>query len=54
MAKAEEKGVEIVLAIDCVYTSESGEGAVIKTADLSPGIPEGFHGFGLRPTVDSQ
>jgi len=49
MAKAKEKGVKIVLPVDCVYTSESGEGVVIKMADLSTGVPEGVMGLDCGP-----
>jgi len=49
MAKAKEKGVEIVLPVDFVCSSEFGEGGEIKTADLSSGVPEGFMGLDCGP-----
>eukprot|EP00443_Scrippsiella_acuminata_P014150 CAMPEP_0115286302 /NCGR_PEP_ID=MMETSP0270-20121206/61874_1 /TAXON_ID=71861 /ORGANISM="Scrippsiella trochoidea, Strain CCMP3099" /LENGTH=863 /DNA_ID=CAMNT_0002703347 /DNA_START=68 /DNA_END=2659 /DNA_ORIENTATION=+ len=49
MDKAKEKGVEIVLPVDFVCSSEFGEGGEIKTADLSSGVPEGFMGLDCGP-----
>merc|ERR1719188_2161662 len=49
MDKAKEKGVEIVLPVDFVCSSEFGEGGEIKTATLSSGVPEGFMGLDCGP-----
>merc|ERR1740130_1552080 len=39
MAKAQEKGVEIVLPVDFVCSSKFGEDGEIKTVEASAGIP---------------
>ena len=41
MAKAKEKGVEIVLPVDFVTSSKFGEDGTIGTATLASGVPEG-------------
>ena len=49
MAKTKEKGVEIVLPVDCVGSSEFGESAGIKMADLSSSVPEGCMSLACGP-----
>jgi len=49
MAKAKEKGVEIVLPIDFVCSSKFGEDGEIKNADKSTGVPAGFMGLDCGP-----
>jgi len=49
MSKAEAKGVEIVLPVDFVVSSEFGEGGEIKTAKLADGIPADFMGLDCGP-----
>jgi len=49
MDKAKEKGVEIVLPVDFVCSSEFGEGGEIKEATLESGVPEGFMGLDCGP-----
>jgi len=49
MAKAEAKGVEIVLPVDFVTSSEFGEGGEISTATLEGGIPDGMMGLDCGP-----
>jgi phosphoglycerate kinase len=49
MAKAEAKGVEIVLPVDFVTSSEFGEGGEISTATLEAGIPDGMMGLDCGP-----
>merc|ERR1712227_411902 len=45
MAKAKEKGVEIILPVDFTISSKFGEDGEIKTAKKADGIPEGFMGL---------
>merc|ERR1719446_1591205 len=45
IAKAKEKGVEIVLPTDFVCSSKFGEDGEIKNADLASGVPDGFMGL---------
>merc|ERR1719411_1439418 len=49
MDKAKEKGVEIVLPVDFVVSSEFGEGGEIKTVAASEGIPADFMGLDCGP-----
>jgi enolase len=49
MEKAKAKGVEIVLPVDFVCSSEFGEGGEIKTATLAQGVPAGFMGLDCGP-----
>merc|ERR1719476_1207798 len=49
MEKAKEKGVEIVLPVDFVCSSEFGEGGEIKNATLADGVPAGFMGLDCGP-----
>jgi len=49
MDKAKEKGVEIVLPVDFVISSEFGEGGEIKTTKASDGIPDDFMGLDCGP-----
>merc|ERR1711933_654499 len=49
MAKAKEKGVEIVLPVDFVCSSKFGEDGEIKAGDVSSGIPAGFMGLDCGP-----
>jgi len=49
MAKAKEKGVEIILPCDFVVSSQFGEKGEIKTADMSGGVPAGFMGLDCGP-----
>jgi len=49
MAKAKEKGVEIVLPTDFVCSSEFGEGGQIKAGSMATGIPDGFMGLDCGP-----
>jgi phosphoglycerate kinase len=45
MAKAKDKGVEIVLPVDFVCSSKFGEDGEIKECDTASGIPDGFMGL---------
>jgi phosphoglycerate kinase len=45
MAKAKEKGVEIILPVDFTISNKFGEDGEIKTATKADGIPEGFMGL---------
>lgn len=45
MAKAKDKGVEIILPVDFVVSSKFGEDGEIKSADVSTGVPDGFMGL---------
>merc|ERR1719375_2871542 len=49
MAKAKAKGVEIILPVDFVASSEFGEGGEIKEATKEEGIPDGFMGLDCGP-----
>lgn len=49
MAKAKEKGVEIILPVDFVCSSKFGEDGEIKEASVSTGIPDGFMGLDCGP-----
>merc|ERR1719469_241312 len=49
MDKAKEKGVEIILPVDFVVSSEFGEGGEVKTVTLEEGIPDGFMGLDCGP-----
>uniref|UniRef100_A0A7S1RWA7 Phosphoglycerate kinase n=1 Tax=Alexandrium catenella TaxID=2925 RepID=A0A7S1RWA7_ALECA len=49
MEKAKAKGVEIVLPVDFVCSSEFGEGGEIKEATLESGVPAGFMGLDCGP-----
>merc|ERR1740123_2959504 len=49
MEKAKAKGVEIVLPVDFVCSSEFGEGGEIKTVTLAQGVPAGFMGLDCGP-----
>jgi len=49
MAKAKEKGVEIVLPVDFVISTKFGEDGEVKEASKADGIPEGFMGLDCGP-----
>merc|ERR1740127_100353 len=49
IAKAKEKGVEIVLPVDFVCSSKFGEDGEIKSSDLSTGVPDGFMALDCGP-----
>merc|ERR1719386_116034 len=49
MAKAQEKGVEIVLPVDFICSSKFGEDGEIKTVDASAGVPAGMMGLDCGP-----
>jgi enolase len=49
LAKAKEKGVEIVLPTDFVCSSKFGEDGEIKTATAATGVPDGFMGLDCGP-----
>jgi len=49
MDKAMAKGVEIVLPVDFVCSSEFGEGGEIKSATMNSGVPENFMGLDCGP-----
>merc|ERR1711972_1231813 len=50
MAKAKEKGVEIILPVDFVCSSKFGEDGEIKSATVASGVPEGFMGLDCGPS----
>merc|ERR1712232_388405 len=45
MAKAKEKGVEIILPVDFVISSEFGEGGDVQEATKEEGVPDGYMGL---------
>merc|ERR1711871_1701688 len=49
MAKAKEKGVEIILPVDFVISSKFGEDGEVKDASKAQGIPDGFLGLDCGP-----
>jgi len=49
MEKAKAKGVEIVLPVDFVCSSEFGEGGEIKNSTLAEGVPADFMGLDCGP-----
>merc|ERR1712227_314639 len=49
MAKAKEKGVEIILPVDFTISSKFGEDGEIKAATKADGIPDGFMGLDCGP-----
>merc|ERR1719262_976326 len=49
MEKAKKLGVEIILPVDYVNSSEFGEGGEIKTTDKADGIPDGFMALDCGP-----
>merc|ERR1719352_718493 len=49
IAKAEAKGVEIILPVDFVISSKFGEDGEIKNADMADGIPDGFMALDCGP-----
>merc|ERR1719261_1810555 len=49
MQKAKDKGVEIILPVDFVISSEFGEGGTVKQATKEEGIPDGFMGLDCGP-----
>merc|ERR1712019_176487 len=49
MAKAKEKGVEIILPVDFVASSKFGEDGEIKEVTKAEGIPDGFMGLDCGP-----
>merc|ERR1719464_2460632 len=49
MEKAKAKGVEIVLPVDFVCSSEFGEGGEIKSSTLAEGVPADFMGLDCGP-----
>merc|ERR1712151_1325676 len=49
MAKAKEKGVDIILPVDFVASSKFGEDGEIKEVTKADGIPDGFLGLDCGP-----
>mmetsp|Transcript_113673 Transcript_113673/g.200644 ORF Transcript_113673/g.200644 Transcript_113673/m.200644 type:complete len:420 (-) Transcript_113673:184-1443(-) len=49
MAKAVEKGVEIILPVDFICSSKFGEDGEIKIATMEEGVPAGFMGLDCGP-----
>jgi phosphoglycerate kinase len=49
MAKAKEKGVEIILPVDFTISSKFGEDGEVKEVTKEQGIPEGFMGLDCGP-----
>merc|ERR1712188_356053 len=49
MAKAKEKGVEIILPVDFTISSKFGEDGEVKSATKEEGIPDGFMGLDCGP-----
>merc|ERR1712072_829851 len=49
VAKAKEKGVEIILPVDFVCSSKFGEDGEIKNSTKADGIPDGFMGLDCGP-----
>merc|ERR1712136_399661 len=49
MDTASTKGVEIILPVDFVCSSEFGEGGEIKSATAETGVPAGFMGLDCGP-----
>jgi len=49
MAKAKEKGVEIILPVDFVCSDKFGEDGEIQNVDISSGVPAGFMGLDCGP-----
>merc|ERR1712176_165891 len=49
MAKAKEKGVEIILPVDFTVSSKFGEDGEVKEVTKEQGIPEGFMGLDCGP-----
>merc|ERR1711879_396564 len=49
MAKAKEKGVEIILPVDFTISSKFGEDGEIKEVTKEEGIPDGFLGLDCGP-----
>merc|ERR1712003_59188 len=49
MAKAKEKGVEIILPVDFTASSKFGEDGDIKEVTKAEGIPDGFLGLDCGP-----
>merc|ERR1711982_317877 len=49
MQKAKDKGVEIILPVDFVVSSEFGEGGDVKEATKEDGVPDGFMGLDCGP-----
>jgi len=53
MAKAKEKGVEIILPVDFTISSKFGEDGEVKTVTKEEGIPDGFMGLDCGPKSDA-
>jgi len=49
MEKAKANGVEIVLPVDLICSSEFGEGGEIKSSTLAEGVPVDFMGLDCGP-----
>merc|ERR1711937_1123785 len=49
MAKAKEKGVEIILPVDFTISSKFGEDGEVKSVTKEEGIPDGFMGLDCGP-----
>merc|ERR1711953_202454 len=49
MAKAKEKGVEIILPVDFTISSKFGEDGEVKEVTKAQGIPDGFMGLDCGP-----
>merc|ERR1719160_1292382 len=49
MAKAKEKGVEIILPVDFTISSKFGEDGEVKEVTKEEGIPDGFMGLDCGP-----
>merc|ERR1712115_769297 len=52
MAKAKEKGVEIILRVDFTISSKFGEDGEVKEATKEQGIPDGFMGLDCGPKTN--
>merc|ERR1719436_1735674 len=53
MAKAKEKGVEIILPVDFTISSKFGEDGEVKAVTKAEGIPDGFMGLDCGPKSDA-
>merc|ERR1712151_176890 len=49
MAKAKEKGVDIILPVDFTISSKFGEDGEVKEVTKEQGIPDGFMGLDCGP-----
>merc|ERR1712139_658975 len=49
MEKAKKQGVEIILPVDFVISSEFGEDGEVKNSTKAEGVPDGFMGLDCGP-----